>query len=62
MPTTMPKSLPTIHTVGHSTHTLDELVEMPRAHGVRRLVDVRTTAAFAAQSAVQSRRAFQGIA
>lgn len=32
----------TIYTVGHSTHTLDEFVELLRAHGVERLVDVRT--------------------
>lgn len=31
-----------IFTVGHSTHSLDELVEMLRAHGVKRLIDVRT--------------------
>jgi uncharacterized protein (DUF488 family) len=28
--------------VGHSTRTLDELVEILRAHGVARVVDVRT--------------------
>jgi uncharacterized protein (DUF488 family) len=33
---------PIIYTIGHSTHTLDELVEMLRAHGVERVVDVRT--------------------
>jgi uncharacterized protein (DUF488 family) len=32
----------TIFTIGHSTRPLDELVEMLRAHGVERLVDVRT--------------------
>jgi uncharacterized protein (DUF488 family) len=31
-----------IYTVGHSTRTLEELVELLRAHGVQRLVDVRT--------------------
>jgi uncharacterized protein (DUF488 family) len=31
-----------IFTVGHSTRTVEELVEMLRAHGVERLVDVRT--------------------
>lgn len=36
------KSLPVIFTVGHSTRSLDELVELLRAHGVERLVDVRT--------------------
>src|SRR6202521_3849964 len=38
----MKKSAPIIYTVGHSTRGLDELVEMLRAHGVERLVDVRT--------------------
>ena len=38
----MKTSLPVIFTVGHSTRTLDELVEILRAHGVERLVDVRT--------------------
>lgn len=32
----------TVYTVGHSNRTIDELVEILRAHGVRRLVDVRT--------------------
>jgi uncharacterized protein (DUF488 family) len=36
------KSVPLIFTVGHSTRSLDELVEMLRAHGVKRLIDVRT--------------------
>ena len=36
------KSLPVIFTVGHSTRSLEELVEILRAHGVKRLVDVRT--------------------
>ena len=31
-----------IFTIGHSTRSLDELVEILRAHGVERLVDVRT--------------------
>jgi len=38
----MNSSLPVIFTIGHSTRTLDELVEILRAHGVERLVDVRT--------------------
>ena len=29
-------------TVGHSTRTIDELIELLQAHGVTRLVDVRT--------------------
>lgn|ERR1043166_672208 len=35
-------ALPAILTVGHSTRPLAEFVELLRAHGVRRLVDVRT--------------------
>jgi uncharacterized protein (DUF488 family) len=31
-----------IFTIGHSTRSLDELVELLRAHSVERLVDVRT--------------------
>lgn len=31
----------TLYTVGHSTRSLDELIEVLRAHGVARLVDVR---------------------
>jgi len=38
----MKRSSPIIYTVGHSTRSLDELVEVLRAHGVERLVDVRT--------------------
>jgi uncharacterized protein (DUF488 family) len=33
---------PTVLTIGHSTRPIDEFVGMLRAHGVRRLVDVRT--------------------
>ncbi len=36
------KSSPEVFTVGHSTRSLDELVQLLRAHGVERLVDVRT--------------------
>ncbi len=32
----------TVHTVGHSNRTIDEFVDILRAHGIRRLVDVRT--------------------
>jgi uncharacterized protein (DUF488 family) len=32
----------TVYTVGHSTHPFDELVAMLAAHGVQRLIDVRT--------------------
>jgi uncharacterized protein (DUF488 family) len=38
----MRKSAPVIFTVGHSTRSIDELVAILRAHGVERLVDVRT--------------------
>jgi uncharacterized protein (DUF488 family) len=31
-----------VYTLGHSTRTLEELVEILRAHGVERIVDVRT--------------------
>lgn len=33
---------PAISTIGHSTRRLEELVTLLQAHGVRRLVDVRT--------------------
>jgi uncharacterized protein (DUF488 family) len=33
--------MPTIRTVGHSTRSLDELVEMLKAHGVAGVADVR---------------------
>jgi uncharacterized protein (DUF488 family) len=33
--------LATLFTIGHSTRSLDELVASLRAHGVRRLVDIR---------------------
>ena len=32
----------TVFTIGHSTHTLAELVALLRAHGVARVIDVRT--------------------
>jgi uncharacterized protein (DUF488 family) len=38
----MNRSAPVIFTVGHSTRSLDQLVAILRAHGVERLVDVRT--------------------
>ncbi|MGH8167221.1 MAG: DUF488 family protein [Woeseiaceae bacterium] len=38
----MKKTAPVIFTVGHSTRSLDELVAILRAHGVKRIVDVRT--------------------
>jgi uncharacterized protein (DUF488 family) len=32
----------TVFTIGHSTRTIEEFIEMLRAHGVRRVVDVRS--------------------
>lgn len=32
----------TIFTVGHSTHPIDDFVELLKAHGIKKLVDVRT--------------------
>ena len=31
-----------IFTIGHSTRSLEELVELLRAHGVKRVIDIRT--------------------
>jgi uncharacterized protein (DUF488 family) len=31
-----------IHTIGHSTHPIEEFVEMLRSFGIERLIDVRT--------------------
>src|SRR3954469_2617184 len=36
------KSASVIFTVGHSTRSLDELVTILRAYGIKRLIDVRT--------------------
>ncbi len=36
------KSSTVVYTIGHSTRSFEELVEILRAHGVQRLVDVRT--------------------
>jgi uncharacterized protein (DUF488 family) len=33
---------PLIRTVGHSTRPVDALIEMLKAHGIKRLIDVRT--------------------
>ena len=38
----MKRPRPVIFTVGHSTRSLEELVGILRAHGIERLVDVRT--------------------
>ena len=35
-------AIPAVYTIGHSTRSLDELVEMLRFHDVRTLIDVRT--------------------
>lgn len=32
----------TIHTIGHSTHPIDEFIGMLKAHGVKQLIDIRT--------------------
>lgn len=32
----------TVHTVGHSTRSIEEFIALLRAHGIRTLVDVRT--------------------
>ena len=37
-----PTSAPVVLTIGHSTRTLEELAQLLQAHGVTRLVDVRT--------------------
>lgn len=31
-----------IYTIGHSTHTLEELIALLKAHGIERLVDIRS--------------------
>lgn len=38
----MTRSPGTLFTVGHSTRSIDELVRLLRAHGVERLIDVRS--------------------
>ena len=42
MAATDPAARGVVYTVGHSTRSFEELVELLRAHGVERLVDVRT--------------------
>ncbi len=32
----------TIFTVGHSTHPIDEFIDILKAHGIKKLIDVRT--------------------
>ena len=32
----------TIYTVGHSTHPIDEFIGILKAHGIKKLIDVRT--------------------
>ena len=36
------KGSPTIFTIGHSTRSLEEFIRLLRAHGVTRVIDVRT--------------------
>ena len=38
----MTEVTPPILTIGHSTHPIETFLELLRAHGVKRLVDVRT--------------------
>jgi uncharacterized protein (DUF488 family) len=42
MPKRPTKSSTTVLTIGHSTRSIELFIEMLRAHGVKRLVDVRT--------------------
>src|SRR6266478_6783084 len=46
IPPSPPESLtvesPVILTIGHSTHSIDEFLQMLAAHGVEQLIDVRT--------------------
>jgi uncharacterized protein (DUF488 family) len=37
-----PKKRSTIFTIGHSTRLLDELIELCRTNGVKRVIDIRT--------------------
>ena len=34
----------TIYTVGHSTHPIEEFIDLLQTHGVKKLIDVRTIA------------------
>ncbi len=42
MPRRNPKQPELILTIGHSTHPLDEFIDLLKTHGVKQLVDVRT--------------------
>ncbi|HTS16484.1 MAG TPA: DUF488 domain-containing protein [Verrucomicrobiae bacterium] len=42
MPRPSRKKSALVFTIGHSTHPLDEFIEILRAHGVQQLIDVRT--------------------
>ena len=33
---------PTVFTIGHSSHPIDEFIDLLRTNGVQQLVDVRT--------------------
>jgi uncharacterized protein (DUF488 family) len=37
-----PTSGPTVWTIGHSTHPIDDFIGLLHAHGIRQLIDVRT--------------------
>lgn len=41
-------------TIGHSTRTAEEFIHLLKAHGVERLVDVRTVPASAHMTAIRS--------
>ena len=36
------KPQPTIYTVGHSTHPIDDFIQILKAHGISQLADIRT--------------------
>jgi uncharacterized protein (DUF488 family) len=42
MPARRKNAQPTIFTIGHSTRPLDEFIELLKAHGVQRVIDIRT--------------------
>ncbi|MFZ0523188.1 MAG: DUF488 domain-containing protein [Candidatus Acidiferrales bacterium] len=42
MPARRKNAKPTIFTVGHSTRPLEEFIELLKAHGVRRVIDIRS--------------------
>ncbi len=38
----MNRSMPVVLTIGHSTHPIEDFIEMLKAHGVEMVVDIRT--------------------